>query len=225
MFRYGLVCSLETLTSEKLAVYQGPLAAYAKMVSAIGYDAIELHLRNPRQYDAVAMKRTAADAGLSFCALSTGLEYSLNGLCFTSSDKNIREKTSIRFKEHIDLDAKLNAVVFLGLCRGKAPNYSHCELYLNRLAAELVPIASYAQTKNVILAFEPIVFYLTNLLNKTEETLEFLKRPGLENIQVLLDTHHMFIECIIRVKNEWTWTNFFCPASISIQLGFKHFFT
>ena len=85
-------------------------------------------------------------------------------------------------------------MVFLGLCRGKAPDYATCDRYLDRLASELVPLAEYALTKDVILAFEPIVFYLTNLLNKTEETLEFLERPGLESIQLLLDTHHMFIE-------------------------------
>jgi sugar phosphate isomerase/epimerase len=80
------------------------------------------------------------------------------------------------------------------LLRGKAPDYASREAYLDRLAEEFAPIASYAEKCGVILGLEPIVFYLTNLLNTTEETLEFLKRPGLETIQLLLDTHHMFIE-------------------------------
>jgi D-psicose/D-tagatose/L-ribulose 3-epimerase len=100
----------------------------------------------------------------------------------------------LRFKEHIDLAARLHAVVFLGLCRGKSPTYAERRPYLDRLAEEFLPLVEYAQGKGVILALEPIVFYLTNLLNTTEETLEFLRRPGLEPIQLLMDTHHMYIE-------------------------------
>jgi D-psicose/D-tagatose/L-ribulose 3-epimerase len=41
---------------------------------------------------------------------------------------------------------------------------------------------------------EPIAFYFTDLLNTTDETLDYLARPGLESIGLLLDTHHMFLE-------------------------------
>jgi D-psicose/D-tagatose/L-ribulose 3-epimerase len=48
--------------------------------------------------------------------------------------------------------------------------------------------------KNVTLALEPIAFYLTNLLNKTVETIDFISLRQLEGIKLLLDTHHMYIE-------------------------------
>lgn len=38
-----------------------------------------------------------------------------------------------------------------------------------------------------------MAYYFSDILNTTDETLEFLKRPGLESIG-LLDTHHIFLE-------------------------------
>ena len=35
---------------------------------------------------------------------------------------------------------------------------------------------------------------MTNLLNTTQEAMEFLEASNFQNIQLLLDTHHMFIE-------------------------------
>ena len=137
--------------------------------------------------------KTADENQIGIAAVGTGLEYSLNGFSLTSPDAGLRNRMSARLKGHIDLAEKFDAVVFLGLCRGKAPDYNTREEYLNRLAEELRPIACYAHERGVILGFEPIVFYLTNLLNTTQETLEFLDRPGLQDIQILLDTHHMSI--------------------------------
>jgi hypothetical protein len=83
-------------------------------------------------------------------------------------EKNLRDKMAMSIKEFIDFVAQLNAVVFLGLCRGKAPDYAIRGEYLNRLVEELVPISAYSLKNGVILGFEPIVFYLTNLLNTTD---------------------------------------------------------
>lgn len=192
--RYGLAISEEYLGDGAPVLLQGGLKKSIIRASEMGFNSVEIHIRNPDRFDAEKLLETANKNNIDISAVGTGLEYSLNGLSLSSPDRDIRYKMSMRFKEHIDLAARLNAVVFTGLCRGKAPSYSDCEEYLDRLADELVPITCYALERRVVLAFEPIAFYLTNLLNTTKETLEFLERPGLETIQLLLDTHHMFIE-------------------------------
>lgn len=193
-FNYGLAVSEEQLGDFAPVLLQGGLEKAIKRASELGFDNVEIHIRNPEKIDVEKLLEAAGRNHIQISAVGTGLEYTMNGLSFTSDDKSIRSQMALRFKEHIDLASHLNAVVFLGFCRGKAPDYSTREEYLNRLEHELVPIASYAYEKGVILAFEPIAFYLNNLLNTTDETLEFLKRPGLKNIQLLLDTHHMYIE-------------------------------
>lgn len=194
MSRYGLAISEEYLGDNVPVLLQGGLEKSIVRASEMGFDNVEVHIRNPGRIDSEKLLQTASKSSISISAVGTGLEYTMNGLCMTSPDAEQRKNMSLRMKEHIDLAARLNALVFLGLCRGKASDYASRGEYLDRLAGELIPIAAYADKRAVILAFEPIVFYLTNLLNTIEETFEFLQRPGLESIQLLLDTHHMFIE-------------------------------
>ena len=191
---FGVAVSEEILGDGGSVPLQGGIDGAMRRSRALGFDSVEIHIREPRRIDGRSLQSLCDELDMTVAAIGTGLEYSLNGLTFTSDDSATRRQLRQRFFEHIDLAAPLSAVVFLGLCRGTAPDYASRAAYLNRLAQELIPIAEYAAGKGVILGFEPIVFYLTNLLNTTEETLEFLERPGLEGVQLLLDTHHMFIE-------------------------------
>ena len=173
---------------------QGGLIAGIEKAARLGFDSVEMHIHTPAHHHVDRIAEVAEHCGVTVSAIGTGLEYTINGLCFTSPDNEVRSKTQERFKEHIDVASTFNAVVFLGLCRGTAPSFDARDEYLDRLAREFILLAEYADQKGVILAFEPIVFYLTNLINTTQEALEFLKRPGLNSLQLLLDTHHMYIE-------------------------------
>ena len=194
MFRYGLVCSLETLSPDKPAVYQGDLAAYADQVRAIGYDAIELHLRNPRQYDAAGLRRTAANAGLAFCALSTGLEYGLNGLSLISDDASVRTAAVERLREHIDLAAALDCLVVIGTMRANIPDRTRRSHYLNRLEEALFSLSDYAAEMGVGLVIESITRYIDNYLNTVPETAAWLQKLNRSNLRLHIDTHSMNIE-------------------------------
>ena len=194
MFRYGLVCSLETLSPDKPAVYQGPLEDYADRIRAIGYDAIELHLRNPRQYKAAALKRIATDAGLAFCALSTGLEYGLNGLSLISDDASVRTAAVERLCEHIDLAAALDCLVVIGTMRANIPDRMRQSHYLNRLEEGLLSLSDYAAEMGVGLVVESITRYIDNYLNTVPETAAWLQRLNRSNLLLHIDTHSMNIE-------------------------------
>lgn len=191
---YGLAVSQEPLGDGTPVLLQGGLDPAMRQAAAIGFDSVELHIREPQGLDVAALARSAERNNLRIAAIGTGLEYSLNGLSLTAPEKAVRAAMAARLREHIDLAQRFGAVVFLGLCRGKAPGDAERSAYLDRLAEELVPIAAYAAERHVVLGFEPIAFYLTNLINTTTEALEFLQRPGLETLALLLDTHHMFIE-------------------------------
>jgi sugar phosphate isomerase/epimerase len=192
--KYGLAVSEEVLGPQAPVLIQGGLLPAIRRASALGFDAVEIHIRNPSEFDAALLARTASDNGVDISALGTGLEYSLGGLSLTSHNADIRRRTVDRFKEHIDLAARLDATVFVGLCRGTAPDLASVPAYLERFAEELIRINDHADASGVVLSLEPIAAYMTNLLVTTVETIEFLHRPGLESIMLLLDTHHMYLE-------------------------------
>jgi sugar phosphate isomerase/epimerase len=191
---YGVAVSEEYLGENAPVPYQGSIEKGIIKASEQGFDCVELQIREPASFNIERLKAISLETGVEIAAFGTGLEYSLGGLSFTSPDVEIRKKIRKRFFEFIEIASELDAIVFLGLCRGSSPVWSMREEYLERLYNELIPLVEAASKNKVILAFEPVVFYLTNLLNSTEETLEFLTRPGLEDVQLLLDTHHMSIE-------------------------------
>jgi sugar phosphate isomerase/epimerase len=190
----SLAVSEEKLGDTAPVLFQDGIVNGMKSARELGFTGVEIHIRNPRQLDAEALLRAENELGIKITAVGTGLEYGLNKLSFTSEDPEIRKKTCERFKEHIDLAGKLNASVFMGLCRGTAPDFASRGKYLERFAAELLPVQKYADDRQVILTLEPIAYYMTNLLNTVDECLEFIQRPGLENLQLLLDSHHMYLE-------------------------------
>ena len=191
---FGVAVSEEILGDGASVPIQGGIADGMATAAALGFDCVELHLRNPTEFDATALARLAAETGLRIAAIGTGLEYSLNGLSLTSDDPVIRERAAARMRQHIDLAAPLGAVVFLGLIRGKCGRRARLADCLDRLAEQLAPLAAYAAERRVPTGIEPVAYYFSDLLNTTAETIDFLRRPGLESIGLLLDTHHIHLE-------------------------------
>lgn len=191
---YGVAVSQEGLGEGAPVPFQGSIHEGMVKAAAMGFDCVELHIRNPLEIDPKLLAASSAETGVRIAAIGTGLEYGLNGLSLTSDDAAIRARAAQRMREHIDLAEHFGAVVFLGLIRGKCGRKARLQECLDRLAGELAPLAKYAEDKKVPTGIEPVAYYFSDLLNTTEETLEYLKRPGLESIGLLLDTHHIFLE-------------------------------
>ena len=192
--RFSLAVSEEILGDSAPVLLQGGLSKAFVSAAHLGFDAVEIHIRNPDTFDADKLADEAYRSHIAVSAIGTGLEHTLNGYDLAADDEDLRQETADRFREYIDLGARLDATVFVGLCRGKAPDAEEVPRYLDRFASELVPLASYAEAAGATLSLEPIARYMTNLLTTTRETLEFLERPGLESVLLLMDTHHMILE-------------------------------
>ena len=191
---YGVAISEEILGEGAPVLFQGGIVAGMAKAAEMGFECVEIHIRNPLSLDPVALQRASADTGVRIAAIGTGLEFGMNGLSLTSDDPSIRSRAGERMREHIDLAAHFGAVVFFGLIRGKCGKKARLPEYLDRLAEGFAPLAAYAEEKGVPTGLEPVAYYFSDILNTTDETLEFLKRPGLERIGLLLDTHHIYLE-------------------------------
>ena len=180
--------------SSPITLQEEGLKTNLELASTLGFEGVEIQIHTPSNYVWEKIAQQTQELNLTVTAFGTGLEYGVNGLSFTSRDESVRQRTQERFMEYITVASKFDAAVFLGLCRGTSPRFSTRKEYLDLLYRQFLPLCEHAQNLGVLLVLEPIVFYLTTLLNTTHETLEFLERPGLEQMELLLDTHHMFIE-------------------------------
>ena len=193
-FRYGVSCALEPQPERQPVVIRGDIEAVAAGAAKAGYDAIELFIREPRQYDPKRLRTAAADQGLAFCAISTGMEYNLNHLCLIDEDAAVRIAAVDRLKAHLDLGAAIGCPVVVGIMRGNIPDFSRYQEYEDRFAAALTELSGYAVSAGAEIVVESITRYINNYLNSAPETADFLRRLALPKVGLHIDTHSMAVE-------------------------------
>ena len=214
MYKYGIQCALEQLPERMPAIFRGTIREVAEASRKAGYDAMELYIRNPKDQDSAELLSVAADNGLKYCGICTGLEFIFNKLCITSGDLVIRQAAVDRLKEHLDLGAALECPVVVGTMRGNIPDSTCREEYLDRLAAGFRLLDTYAAEIGGELLIENIHQYTSNYLCTVTEVGEYVRKLALPHLKLHIDTHSMHIED----KN---------PADVVMQygdvLGYVHF--
>jgi sugar phosphate isomerase/epimerase len=96
-------------------------------------------------------------------------------------------------KEMIDVAAPFGAAVILGSMQGRAEAEVSRSEALNYLGEALTQLADHSHERNVTLLYEHLNRYETNLLNRIEEVLPFIKPFG-GQVKILADLFHMSIE-------------------------------
>jgi len=176
------------------ATFKGDFAANIAQIAALGYDGVELAIRDPRLVDADALAEVIESHGLAVPAIGTGQAWGEEGLSFTAADPAVRRAAIERIKSHIPLAARFNAVVILGLIRGITPKGQSHEQSMAYLVEALQECAAAAAAAGVRYALEPLNRYETDLIHTVAEGLELIERVGAANFGLLLDTFHMNIE-------------------------------
>jgi len=189
--RCSIVLSTQPSSFSALA-YKGNLAENIAKIGKLGFDGVELAVRDPELLDLPFLRSTLEAHHLPVPAIGTGQAYGEEGLSFTDPKKDIRERAIERIKSQALLAKELNALVIIGLIRGKKqPDLSRekAEVYLLEALQRCA-----SSSPAVRFAIEPINRYETDLLNDMQSGLRFLQQVGRENVGLLLDTFHMNIE-------------------------------
>ncbi len=189
--KFSIVLSTQPTAFSALA-YKGQLSENISKIRMYGYDGVELAVRDPKGLDLNQLNLVLKENNLPVPAIGTGQAYGEEGLSLTHPDKEIREKAIERIKSQMKFAENFNAVVIIGLMRGKKePDISH-EIVESWLIEALGECAS--SNENINIAIEPINRYETNLINTVNSGLLFLEKVNKKNVGLLLDTFHMNIE-------------------------------
>lgn len=168
------------------AIAKGDPVELVAQARELGYDAVELAVRDPKAIDLNELKECLD--GMSVSAMGTGQAYLTDGLSLTDESPDVREAAVQRLVSHCELASELHCpLVIIGLIRGRNGNQNYLVDSLRRVSAA-------ASDAGVRLVIEPINRYETNLVNSSEQAIDLIARVGVNNIGLLLDTFHMNIE-------------------------------
>jgi len=191
--RKSIVISTHATRFSALAFQEGWEDNVAKM-AALGYDGVELAIRDPNLLDKDRVAQVIAAHHLQVPAIGTGQAYGEEGLSFTHAEADVRRRAIKRVQDHIAFAEPYGAVIIIGLIRGRIQPGVSREQALAWLQEALSICADYAALRGVRLVVEAINRYETDLIPTAAEGLALLDQVGADNVGLLLDTFHMNIE-------------------------------
>jgi len=176
-------------------LYAGDLPRGLRRAAELGYDGVELNLRDPSAEDLDWIIAAARGHGLEIISLGTGQAYLADGLSVAAGDPAVRGRLVERLKKHVDFAARVGAQVVLGGVRGRfqgdaAERRAQYEGGLD-VARQVV---DYATPRGVTITLEPINRYESNFINTVEDAQAFIRDAERPALGILLDTFHMNIE-------------------------------
>jgi sugar phosphate isomerase/epimerase len=160
----------------------------------LGYDAIEIHMRENDPLDVNRILKTVEKTKVNISALVTGRLNNI-GMCSLIDDRPYAEEAALKgLYRYIDRAHKLSTDLVIGWVKGKIPEGKPKAKYMYKLARNLSSLDDYADLHQVKLFIEVINRYETNIFNTCRETLDFITQHQFKQLYVHLDTFHMAIE-------------------------------
>ena len=176
----------------RVTAVQGDAAACFAKIRALGYDGVELLVRDPRAFDHALVERQLADAGLAMPAVCTGEVYGEDGLSLADPDPARRAETLERMISAMDLAARFGAMVNVGRMRGRYQDGVEPAQTENWIAEGMRAAADARPDTRIVL--EPVNRHYANFLMGTAEAARFVRGLGRANIGLMLDLAHITIE-------------------------------
>lgn len=182
------------IPSAPLALLSGTFVEKLHKAANLGYDGIELMVRDPLVLDWQDMYAQILQAGLTVPQIVTGELYGADGLCLATADENVYRRAEERIHHIIDMASSFNAMVNIGRFRGQLGFLKGYDNPRAVAVERLRKVIQYARVKNVRMTIEPINRYETDFIHNAHEGLELLDEIGLSNCGLMLDLFHMNIE-------------------------------
>jgi sugar phosphate isomerase/epimerase len=165
-----------------------------KKAAQLGFDGVELFTRSGTDLDPNHLQDRLDRHGLQLAAVGTGAGKVIQGLTLTDPDPEIRKKAVDFITEMISFGAPFGAPAIIGSMQGNVLPSGHREETFGLLAEGFDILGRHAASEGVILIYEPLNRYETNLFNTIQTGSKFLEEKSLSQVKLLADLFHMNIE-------------------------------
>jgi sugar phosphate isomerase/epimerase len=177
-----------------LALLTGTFEQKAARAAELGFDGVELMVRDPSLLDWPAIKDPLVGHGLGIAQIVTGELFGVDGLGLITSDGALHRRAVERAESIIDLAAFLDTMVNVGRFRGRLDWLTPAERTREVATEKLREVVNYAAARNVRIVIEPVNRYEVDFLFTVTDGLRLIRDLDADNLGLMLDTYHMNIE-------------------------------
>jgi sugar phosphate isomerase/epimerase len=177
-----------------LALISGSFEEKVRKAAQLGFEGIELMVRDPAGLDWLHVKSVLRSANLEVPQIVTGELYGADGLCLVTADTGLYQRTEKRLHSVIDLAAYLGTMINLGRTRGRLDFLGNIPNAWDIAVDRMKKLGEYAAEKQVKITLEPLNRYESDFILNAGEGIRFIQAVGLDNLGLMLDLFHMNIE-------------------------------
>jgi sugar phosphate isomerase/epimerase len=192
--KIGLVVSTADALPSAYAVYHDDPCRCIDRCAGLGYDGVELALRDASQVNVPRIKHRLAATGLEVPCISTGQVFAADHLYFTHPEAEVRDQAVRRIVDMIRLAAEFGAKVNTGRVRGVIHDGESPKTARQHYIDCIQRCADIAEPLGVELIVEPVNRYEVNFINNCAEGLDIVHETGRRCVKLMPDAFHMNIE-------------------------------
>jgi sugar phosphate isomerase/epimerase len=159
-----------------------------------GYDAVELQIADPAQFDEARVRTSLDAAGLPLCAFQTGSTYASRGNCLCSPDPVVRERTAALLRSFVELAGRWKCILIFGSLQGRLSDEPDYEAGRKRIVQSLGELCAFAAERGVVIAVEPVNHLEVGWHNTIADVARLVRSIARPSARLMIDTFHMNIE-------------------------------
>ena len=163
--------------------------------SSLGYDGIEIFPKSAKTFPVKQIKKLLVDYGMELCVIGSGAGKALHNYTFTNPNPDIRKKAVEYVSSLIDVASEFGAMMMVGSMQGNISEGVSREDAVLWLTECICRLEEASKRNGIILVFEPINRYESNLINTLGQGCDLIRSiSGASNLKIVADMFHMNIE-------------------------------
>ena len=189
MFRYSyiIIPPLESLGFERRV--RETLA----LLKECGYSGVEVNLTDSPALDLDRLEQWLDELDLVIPSSLTGEAYG-QGLCLSSPDPAIRQRTVDRLAGYLEVARRFKAILVVGLLQGLLSDEPDVAAAQARIRGCFRQLAAQAEAQGVEVVVEPVNHLQVGFNNSVAEVRRLVAEVGSPALKPMVDTIHMNVE-------------------------------
>ena len=194
MIKSAVTVSLVEQARKGPFVFHDDLPAACRAAADLGFDAIELFAPSAEIIRTLPLAQLLSEHGLKLAAVGTGAGMVVHKLSLCDADPSRRAQAARFIHDIMSAGAEHGAPAIIGSMQGRWDDAVSQQAATSYLRDALQQLGDHAERCGVVLHYEPLNRYETNMVTTLAAGAELLKPLATRHIRLLADLFHMNIE-------------------------------